>query len=851
MTLPERATERARIVPFVTLAYALLSRFAGPRRLGWLQRWLLWRRWILWASVLLGVLALARTVLTYANLRTEFEELLPDSAPSVGAAKVAKERLYGLRHLGIVVEAVADAPADRARGIADELGQRIEAYPPTLVTSLRKDSTAERSFFERRGLELMAPEDVATLRKAVEERRDWEVSRHTGLSIEDEDAPAPQLPLKELQKKYSKQLGLDGDEPTRSRFESADGRVQVLIVQTPTSLKSHQVDRDLLRRVRADIASLRLEEGPGHVQIGYAGDVASRIEETDGLVADLGLSSVLVTVAVALVVALFYRSWRAIPVLGLPLALGTCLTFLVVALPPLGIVSLNSNTAFLGAIIVGNGINSGIILLARFREELQGGLCAHPAMRRAVEATWRPTLAASIAASAAYGSLLATDFRGFEEFGWLGGIGMLVCWLVNYALIPLIGGFYLGEATRPPSVADKAEAPFSERLAAQVLSGPRLVLAFAVVTVLACAIGLWQRRHDPIEYDVSRLRRADSWVNGERYWAQRMDAVLGRYLTPAVVMTDSPEQARRVAERLKELQAQGRAGGLIATVRTLEDVLPSTTAISAEEAKRIAKAVTPKLRDRLTEEQKRILDKALAPDNLRPVQVSELPASFLMGLRSRDGSVDRNVLVFPRLGAGSWDASRVTAFASDLRAAATIEGTAHPVASAICLSADIASALTADGPRATWVSLGIVLVVCLLAFRSLGYSVLAMVTLAIGVTWMLGAMAWSGQRLNVSNFVALPITFGIAADYSINMLRRYKSDGAANVRRALAGSGGAIGLCSLTTIIGFGSLLGANNRALFSFGLFAVTGEITCLAAALTALPAMIILRQRAGRDET
>jgi predicted RND superfamily exporter protein len=68
---------------------------------------------------------------------------------------------------------------------------------------------------------------------------------------------------------------------------------------------------------------------------------------------------------------------------------------------------------------------------------------------------------------------------------------------------------------------------------------------------------------------------------------------------------------------------------------------------------------------------------------------------------------------------------------------------------------------------------------------------------------------------------------------------------------ALAATSGAVTLCSATTIIGFGSLLIAQNRALFSFGVFAVTGELTCLTTAVIVLPAALhlVLRRLSKED--
>jgi len=52
-------------------------------------------------------------------------------------------------------------------------------------------------------------------------------------------------------------------------------------------------------------------------------------------------------------------------------------------------------------------------------------------------------------------------------------------------------------------------------------------------------------------------------------------------------------------------------------------------------------------------------------------------------------------------------------------------------------------------------------------------------------------------------------------------------------------------MCSLTTIIGYSSLLLADNRGLYSFGVVSVIGEFTCLAAAVVLMPALLVLLQR------
>jgi len=77
------------------------------------------------------------------------------------------------------------------------------------------------------------------------------------------------------------------------------------------------------------------------------------------------------------------------------------------------------------------------------------------------------------------------------------------------------------------------------------------------------------------------------------------------------------------------------------------------------------------------------------------------------------------------------------------------------------------------------------------------------------------------------------------------VMTRYVQDGERDLNGAVRATGAAVGLCSLTTIIGYSSLLLAKNRALYLFGATAVLGEVACLTAAVVALPALLVCIRR------
>jgi uncharacterized protein len=144
-----------------------------------------------------------------------------------------------------------------------------------------------------------------------------------------------------------------------------------------------------------------------------------------------------------------------------------------------------------------------------------------------------------------------------------------------------------------------------------------------------------------------------------------------------------------------------------------------------------------------------------------------------------------------------------------------------------------------DGPVATVASLVVVLLFSLLIMRPWTAALSAIATLLVGVVWMMGVAGMAEVRITFLNFIALPITFGIGAEYGLNVAQRYRDD--KDMVRAVGATGAAVALCSWTTIVGYGSLLAASSRALRGFGMMAILGEIACLAAALLALPSFIL----------
>ncbi len=155
------------------------------------------------------------------------------------------------------------------------------------------------------------------------------------------------------------------------------------------------------------------------------------------------------------------------------------------------------------------------------------------------------------------------------------------------------------------------------------------------------------------------------------------------------------------------------------------------------------------------------------------------------------------------------------------------------------------SAISKDGPRATFFAFLAVVILVIVLFRNVRTITLILFSLFLGVLWLGGMIFGFHFKINFLNFIALPITFGIGVDYGVNIFQRYQEERKRGILHVLKHTGSAVGLCSFSTIVGYCSLLIAGNQGFVSFGLLAVAGEVTCVIAALVALPAYLAMQDR------
>ena len=641
------------------------------------------------------------------------------------------------------------------------------------------------------------------------------------------------------------------DDFPRGYFETDDGTLAALRIITLTTGTGEHSSDILHDRVKQIVKDQNPTSYNPEMKVGLAGDIPNAVEEKRSIISEAVWASALALVLILGGVVWYYRSPWSIFVIALPALLGVGSAY-AFAMWRYGYV--NTAGAFLGAIILGNGINYPIVLLSRYREFRARGQEPEAARHNAVWNSLRAELVGASVAAIAYGSLTITRSRGFSQFGTIGFVGMLFVWLWMIPLVPaLITLIERAQANLPkwmreplPRIREDDSQGWLTGFLARFTERYRwAILAVATVITLVLFYKIPGYVRDPWEYHFDKLgSKGTRQAGGANEWSSNADKIFGRKLNiaGARILVDHPGQTSAVKAQIFANDAKDPEGKLIVDITTVENLLPGDAKLQAQKL-----AVLERIRGRLTErvlfdmdpDERAKLEELRPPETLAQIEGKDLPLILRRKFEEINGVIGTLMYVQFRNDIGFSNGRTVLRIAKTTDNIVLPDGTLVHTASGSTRYAELIRSMTRDAPVATGASFVAVIIVVLIATHSRRGAAAVLASLLMGVVWMVGLAAYADVRLNFLNFVALPITFGIGCEYPFNIFDRSRLlDG--DVSGAVRRVGGAVMLCSFTTTVGYGSLLVADNQALESFGRLAVTGEITTLLCAILVLPALL-----------
>lgn len=857
--------------------------------------------------VLLIACAITGVAVLFASrleLRSDFAELLPDAYRSVQDLHRLVGRVGGLGNLAVAVECDDLRASER---FAEDLAARLrQNLPPNYVRYVEYRVDEERAFYEKNKYLYAELADLEEIRDRLEARIQQEKVKLLpgAISFDDEEGGKKEFDISDIEARY-KQKSSKFDKYTDGYFVGENGRLLAILLKPYGTSAGIDFSRRLVAAVEREIEALHPASYHPSMKVGLTGKYRTNLDQYQSVIDDIVSTTAFTVMLVFLAIYAFYRTAGAFVSLGLAVGVGAAWAF---ALTYLRIGYLNSQTAFLGSIIVGNGINYGLIFMARYQEERRGGAETGAALASSIQNTILATATASLATCVSFGTLMATKFKGFNQFGFIGGFGMVLCWLASFTVLPacvvlyervfLRGRGWGGGRPRRPWIAagvawafgfwafhagylwtagmslaaalvvwgverfSRRGRPEEDRERTGVFVGPasrvverhpKALVAATAVLVAASIVLIIRFIPDSFEYNFSKLLQESREKTRAEMLKGRVNAIFGESLTPAVILADRLDQVEAIqAEVLRKRDAEPENDRIVDTCKSLFDYLPK------EQDQKFS--VLRDIRDLMTDNHISLL----RPDQqqkaremrddivrLKPIALDDLPAMVKRNYEELDGRKGLILYVYPKPGAGLWDGRRLIRFAEMVRETRIPSGETIYTSGEAVIFADMLRAVAHDAPRATVAAVAGVLLLLLVGFRNLRASLVVMASLLAGVALMGGGMALFDVKLNFFNFVVIPITLGIGVDYAVNIYQRYRLEGPGSAGFVIRRSGGAVALCSLTTIIGYCALIIAHNAALTSFGWMAEMGEFACLFTAVFSLPAFLLLAERRRRSRS
>lgn len=621
---------------------------------------------------------------------------------------------------------------------------------------------------------------------------------------------------------------------TASGYYLASDHSLLVVLAHPTApAQDIAFDEKLFAELQTRVAAARArvaeewEVNEEHVPaVEFGGGHRISLEDASLIRNDAILNSLTSFLGVSLLLFFAFRRWQAVAVVSAPLLAGLGLAFAFAGLTkPI----LSSAAAGFSALLIGLGIDFSIVLYSRYCEARAQGLDLPAAWEVSAGEAGPAIFLGAVTTWATFYAFLVTRFVGLQELGLLTGTGILFLAFSALFLVPALTR--LRGRPQPPS-PPVAWLPM-ERLSAWAKSHRPWVLGGTLVVLAASAFFTLQLQFDD---DVRHMR---SPSNRGVVVQEEVAAAFGQGFNAMVVRLEAKDElqllqkTQELVQKIKGLEKRG----VVARVESVATWVPPLAAQREtlawlQQQGWDPEGVVQALRSALDEEG--LVAEAFAPglELTRKMLSPQAPVSYELwrgtplesliqrSLYHGDGFVSTAITVYAP--AGRWRREAPPELAQLVR-----ETPGASLVGVNVLAQHLRKVVRQD---ALWAAaLGLVAVLALLfgQLRRWHDAFLCLLPVAVGLLAAFGLAAIVGLSLNPLNVFVTTMVLGIGSDYGIHLVHRLRHD-----PQGVGGTARAVVLAALTTIVGFGSLIGSHYPGLRSVGWMTVLGvSLTCLAA--------------------
>ncbi|MDR2706150.1 MAG: MMPL family transporter, partial [Planctomycetaceae bacterium] len=657
-------------------------------------------------------------------------------------------------------------------------------------------------------------------------------------------------------------------------------------------LKLADIDKTKLAQGKESIGKLRslvaeVREKNPSIRIGLTGMPILENDEMELSNEAMLKASILALIGVGAIFMAGFGGIRhpMLAMIALITAFAWTMGYITLAVGHLNILSIS-----FGAMLIGLGTDFSVHYLARYLDLRREGCNTEVALCRTATVVGPGILTGALTTAAAFYMTSFTEFIGISELGTIAGGGILFCAITTFMVFPALITLMDGNKPQPPQ-----NKLFEVRgILLPMFRFPKTMLFLFVAGFAVLLVGIPKVRYDhnllnlqpegleSVELE-QRLLNMDVDQGGKNVWfalsiadtqeellkrkkvfAQKYPELKVEEIVSWFPETDSQkistikslaQSLQNLPERPPEIPvaAPEMVGNALGRLQGLLIDSPITDTQNPVILKRLAETREVIRRMSQSEYQMRMLQyqSAVAGDLLsrlqilrsmaipEPPTVEDLPESLVERFVGKRGKHLMRIYTTANI----WDMDEMEKFVKAVR-------DVDPKATGSPLQTYESSLQMQQGfITAAFYAFGAIVFFLFLDFRSLKASFAALFPMFLGFAMTFGLLGWLDLPLNPANMIVLPLILGIGIDDGVHLIHDYRTH--KRFRYKMTGSTAtSILITSLTTMIGFGSMMIASHRGLQSLGRVLVIGVTCCLFTSIIILPTLLLLRTLNKKEE-
>lgn len=808
--------------------------------------------WVLLISI--GFAVLASTFALQLKIDTDLANLLPESNPNVQALEKLKEVAGGETEMKVGIKSPDfQANVEFARQLADS---SLNLYYPRLDINYfnRAELRRETSVLKDNALYLATTSELQNiinfLQTEIDDAREQANPFFVDFSADFEDeesgtADEDSSDIDKFQRSY--------DSLIPPEYQVNEDSTLVILSLYPTGSQNDiQYLEDMFEEYQNLIDSLDPASFHPEMEVRFGGRLKRHLTEFESIMNDvfnsfsLGISSVIFLVMFYFagkkyinyrrgkgedqshgIVQHIIRMPVPVIIIGLPLLISLAWTFGVTYLV-LGV--LNTMTSVLFVILFGLGIDYGIHFYARYIEIRSTGQSIEESVIASYRKTGIAILVSAVTTASALFILLLADFRGFSEFGFIAGLGIVLALLCMLYVLPAL--LVIFDRWNWILLVKRADNQVNNPAISRFPFSKMIVFVGVLVSIVVLSFSGNLR----FEYNFGELEPEYEEYDEFRNFVQAADEDTRR--NPAYIIADNTEDVFLLLDKLRN-KMEENPNTLISDVEALQERFPPTEEMAEEKLEYISRIRQLLQNDFIVNQDSETLDILRRGSQTRePLDEDRIPEYLKNRFMTKDGDIGRFVIVYPESGLS--DGLKSIAFKNEITDVTLDDGTVYHAASTSIVAATMLDLMRTESPYMVTATFIVVFILIFISFRSFRWTLIALIPLLIGLLWLFGILLIFGLKFNFYNLVVLPAILGIGCDNGVHLAHRFREEGKRNMWEVLSSTGQHITIGSITTMMGFAGLLFTNHPGLNSIGIMAVIGIGMTLVTALTFLPSIV-----------